>query len=396
MELPTGYGKSLIYMLYIRRDAGLIDKSVVLVVEPLTALAADQVKRAESLNLQPAILSYYGDSCGEFKNSGGSVSVSDHELYSDVCSGKYHILFTSPEAIIQDPFWKKLLLEPALKNRLSAIVVDEAHCILEWGHEFRPAYGELDSVTAQVPHVPVVALTASATPSTIDDISKSLCMRHPVHITASPNRPNIYYSIQRKESSLDSDFGYLIEELRVKRHETPRTIVYCTSVLECGVLYNQLATEISEEEQYLPIGCSPGPQHRLFNQYHRPTPDSQNTIILDGIKKVGGVMRVILSTVALGLGVDFPDVERVIHYGCPQTLEQFYQESGRGGRSGQRAMSVLYFNRHDVREDRVKPEMRNYCLAGYCLRRAIVEHFGFKLAEGVQVHECCSVCNCEP
>ena len=93
-------------------------------------------------------------------------------------------------------------------------------------------------------------------------------------------------------------------------------------------------------------------------------------------------MHVILATVALGLGVDFPDVERVIHYGCSQTLEQFYQESGRGGRSGQRAMLVLYFNRHDVREDRVKPEMRNYCLAGYCLRHAIVEHFGFKLAEG--------------
>lgn len=89
---------------------------------------------------------------------------------------------------------------------------------------------------------------------------------------------------------------------------------------------------------------------------------------------------------------------RVIHYGCPQTLEQFYQESGRGGRSGQRTTSVLYFNGHDVMEDRVKPEIRNYCLAGYCLRHAIVEHFGFKIVEdeNINVQECCSNCKCEP
>ena len=131
------------------------------------------------------------------------------------------MVFTSPEAIIQDPFWKKLLLEPALKSRLSALVIDEAHCIFDWGHEFRPAYAELDSVTAQLPHVPVVALTASATPSSTDEICKNLYMRHPIHITASPNRPNIYYSVQRKASSLDIDFNFLIEELPSKRNETP-------------------------------------------------------------------------------------------------------------------------------------------------------------------------------
>ena len=101
------------------------------------------------------------------------------------------------------------------------------------------------------------------------------------------------------------------------------------------MLYNMLATEIPEHEQYHPLGCSHCPQHRLFNQYHRPTPDTQNhpsSIILNDMKKVGGVMRVVLATVALGLGVDFPDVDRVIHYGCPETLEQLYQESGSMGR----------------------------------------------------------------
>lgn len=265
--------------MYIRQDAGLmaeLDNLLVLVVEPLSTLAADRMKRAEVLNVQTANLPYHRDSCeSEFKNSSAVTSVSDHQLYTAICSGKLFYLTRS-----YYPLWKELLLEPSLK-KLTAIVVDEAHCTLDWGHDFRPAYGELGSVTAQVPHIPLVALTASATTSTVDEISKSLCMRHPIRVTASPNRPNIYYSIQRKGASLDNDFTALIEELRLKRNDTPRTIVYCTSVLECGVLYNQLATEIVEKQHYHPIGCTPCPQHRLFNQYHRPTPDSQKSFILN-------------------------------------------------------------------------------------------------------------------
>ena len=104
-------------------------------------------------------------------------------------------------------------------------------------------------------------------------------------------------------------------------------------------------------------------------------------------------MRVILATVALGLGVNCPDVDQTVHYGCPETMEQYYQESGRGGRSGQQSTAILLFNGHDIREDRVKPEMRKYCLDEGCLRHAIVTHFGFHITHTVTPkHNCC--CNC--
>ena len=262
------------------------------------------------------------------------------------------------------------------------------------GSDFRPAYSELDSITAHLPHTPLLALTASATPSTIEDISKSLCMRHPVCITANPNRPNIRYVVARKKPTLEEEFEWLIEELRSKREKTPRTIVYCTSVLECGMIYNVFSSEIPEDEQYHPLGSDPAPERRLFNQFHRPTPEAQKSIILKDVMQEGGVMRIILATVALGLGVNCPDVDRTVHYGCPETMEQYYQESGRGGRSGQQSTSILLFNGHDIREDRVKPEMRKYCLDEEgCLRHAIVTHFCFHITHAVTPkHNCC--CNC--
>lgn len=261
------------------------------------------------------------------------------------------------------------------------------------GGDFRPAYSELDSMTAQLPGASVLALTASATPFAIDEICKSLSMRHPVRITANPNRGNILYTVARKKTDLEEEFEWLIEELRSKREKTPRTLIYCTSVLECGLIYNIFANEIPDDEQYHPLGSDPSPQKRLFNQFHRPTPEEQKSIILKDLMLDRGVMRIVMATVALGLGVNCPDVVRTIHYGCPETLEQYYQESGRGGRSGQQSTSTLLYNGRDIREDRVKPEMRKYCLEEKCLRYVIVNHFGFCVAHAVNPkHNCCSVC----
>lgn len=241
--------------------------------------------------------------------------------------------------------------------------------------------------------MPLLALTASATPSTIEEISKKLCMHHPAHIVANPNRENICYIVLRKKATLEEEFMWLIEELRCKREKTPRTLIYCTSVIDCGMIYNVFTSDIPEDEQYHPIGSDSVPEKRLFNQFHRPTPEVQKSIILKDLMHPGGVMRVIFATVALGLGVNCPDVDRTIHFGCPETMEQYYQESGRGGRSEQQSTATLLFNGHDIREDRVKPDMRKYCLEEKCLRHAIVNHFGFIINHAViPKHSCC--CNC--
>ena len=157
----------------------------------------------------------------------------------------------------------------------------------------------------------------------------------------------------------------MVEELRSKREKILRLFVYCTSVLEYGLIYSIFANEVPDIEQYHPLGSEPSPQKHLFNQFHRPTQEEQKSVIL---MLDGGVMRIIMATVAVGLGVNCPNVERTIHCGCHETIEQYYQESGRGGRSGQQSTANFLYNGHDIREDRVKPEMRKYSLEEQCLR----------------------------
>jgi len=304
--MPTGGGKSLCYQL-----PALMHEGLTIVVSPLIALMQDQVRQLSDARI-PAT----------FLNSSLSAAESGQRLRA-LREGAYRLLYVAPERLLMDGFLDELL--PALREGpgLAAFVVDEAHCVSEWGHDFRPEYRQLQRFRQRAPNVPCLAFTATATERVRADIVRQLDLRNPAIHVASFNRPNLYYRVRHKDSR---SFAEMLAALRAPGSG----IVYCLS--------RRRVEEVAERLRGEGIAALP---------YHAGLPaderaENQERFIRDDV-------QVIVATVAFGMGINKPDVRRVIHYDLPRSIEGYYQEAGRAGRDGEAADCVLYFGPQDIR-----------------------------------------------
>ena len=349
--MPTGGGKSLCYQL-----PALIFDGITLVISPLIALMKDQV---DALNANGI--------AARFINSSLSASEIEH-VQAQVRRGQVKILYVAPERLALRAFRRFLH-----SLNLSLIAVDEAHCISEWGHEFRPDYRNLKQLRQDFPAVPVIALTATATERVREDIIGQLDLQQGQVFLSSFNRSNLSYSVQPKASS----WGQLMSLLQQRRSQS--TIIYCFSRQET----EDLARDLNAR------GLSARPYHAgLDPEVRRRT---QEDFIRDRVP-------IIVATIAFGMGIDKPDIRLVVHYSLPRSLEGYYQETGRAGRDGLPSECVLFYSYADkARQDYFINQMEDaveqrnarqklammveFAQAPSCRRRLILEYFGEKWPE---------------
>ena len=349
--MPTGGGKSLCYQL-----PALVFSGTTLVVSPLIALMKDQVDDLNANGI-PA----------RFINS--SLSASEiRQVQTHVHQGRVKILYLAPERLALPGFLRFLQ-----SLELSLIAIDEAHCISEWGHQFRPDYRNLRQLRQEFPSVPVVALTATATERVRQDIIDQLDLQRGQVFLSSFNRANLSYSVRPKNESWNT----LLSLLRQGQH-TP-AIIYCFSRRETESLANDLSVEGLSARAYH-AGLDPAVRRK-----------TQEDFVRDRVP-------IIVATIAFGMGIDKPDIRLVVHYSLPKSLEGYYQETGRAGRDGLPSQCVLFFSVSDkISQDyfinQIADEseqatardklakMVEFAQLPICRRRFILEYFGELWAE---------------
>ena len=351
--MPTGGGKSLCYQL-----PALILDGLTLVVSPLIALMKDQVDALEANGIQAA-----------FVNS--TLSYQEiRRVQMRASQGELKMLYVAPERLATPRFRQFLRYA-----RLSLIAVDEAHCISEWGHDFRPDYRNLKALRQDFPAVPVIALTATATEKVRDDIVEQLGLHKARAVISSFNRPNLTYVVRPKRRAFDA----LLELLRRQR-EGP-AIVYCFS---------------RQGAEDLAAALTEGGVRAL--PYHAGLDDSVRRDVQD--RFAGDEVPVIVATIAFGMGIDKPDIRLVVHYDLPKSVESYYQETGRAGRDGLPSECVLFYTYGDKlkqdffigkiedaverhRAEQKLARMVEFCEIRTCRRDFLLGYFGEKWeAEG--------------
>ncbi len=371
--LPTGGGKSLTYQL-----PALLAPGLTVVISPLIALMQDQVDRLRANGI-PAT----------FVNS--SLDPDERSRREQLAlAGKVKLLYVAPERLMTPSF---LSLLDAVERGvgLSLLAVDEAHCVSEWGHDFRPEYRQIGQLRNRYPQTPMLALTATATARVREDILTQLRLRNPYIHVASFDRPNLSYIVRQKGGGRNS-YGDLVELLRSIDAEQPGApvIIYCQS--RKGV--DELTDRLNRN------GIRALPYHAGMSAEDRA--ENQNRFVRDDAP-------VLVATIAFGMGIAKPDVRAVIHYDLPRSLEGYYQESGRAGRDGLPAQCVLFFSygdknkvdymimqKPDPQEQAVaRRQLRDvldYGEADQCRRRILLAYFG-----ETYPHESCGACDiCDP
>jgi ATP-dependent DNA helicase RecQ len=305
--MPTGGGKSLCFQL-----PALLSPGVCIVISPLIALMQDQVRLLQDNGIDAT-----------FINSSLERSEVSRRL-ARLERGDLKLLYVAPERLLQAEFEEGILPRVHATRGISALVVDEAHCVSDWGHDFRPEYRQLSRIRTRFPGVPIAAFTATATERVRQDIVQQLALREPRIHVASFNRPNLYYAVRPKSAATYTEVAELA------RRESGAGIVYCLSRKRVDELAAQL-----QDDRIRAL-----PYHAGLDAKTRR--DNQDAFIRDDA-------QVIVATIAFGMGINKPDVRWVVHYDLPKTLEGYYQESGRAGRDGAPARCVLYFGAGDIR-----------------------------------------------
>jgi ATP-dependent DNA helicase RecQ len=304
--MPTGGGKSLCFQL-----PALLKPGLTVVVSPLIALMQDQVDALQDNGIGATFLN----------SSLSWDDVRSRELA--ILKGKIKLLYVAPERLLGEKFLP-FLEQVRSQIGISAFAIDEAHCVSEWGHDFRPEYRQMKQLRQRYPDVPILALTATATGRVRQDIIQQLTLREPGIHVASFNRPNLYYDVQPKERQ---SYNQLLKQIRAHKGSG---IVYCLSRRKVDEVAFRLQND----------GISALPYHAGLSDEVRAT--NQTRFIRDDV-------QVMVATIAFGMGINKPDVRFVIHYDLPRNLESYYQESGRAGRDGELAHCTLLFGAGDIR-----------------------------------------------
>jgi ATP-dependent DNA helicase RecQ len=305
--MPTGGGKSLCFQL-----PALLSPGVCIVVSPLIALMQDQVRQLQDNGIEATFINSSLDRAEIARR------------FARLERGDLKLLYVAPERLLQSEFEGEVLPRLQATHGISSLIVDEAHCVSEWGHDFRPEYRQLHRLRTRFADVPIAAFTATATQRVQQDIVRQLALREPsIHI-ASFNRPNLYYAVRPKTNATYT-------EVRDRARENNGAgIVYCLSRKRVDEIAERLQTD----------GVRALPYHAGLEADTRR--DNQEAFIRDDA-------QVIVATIAFGMGINKPDVRWVVHYDLPKTLEGYYQESGRAGRDGEPARCILYFGAGDIR-----------------------------------------------
>ena len=352
--MPTGGGKSLCYQL-----PALMMEGTAIVISPLIALMKNQVDAIRHFS--------EADHVAHFLNSSLNRSAID-AVKGDIRAGLTKLLYVAPESLT-----KEENIEFLKTVKISFYAVDEAHCISEWGHDFRPEYRRIRPIINEIEVRPVIALTATATPKVQNDIQKSLGMADAVVYKSSFNRPNLYYEIRPKTTSIDKDIIKFI-----KANPGKSGIIYCLSRKRVEELAEMLRVN---DIKALPYHAGMDAATRSANQ---------DAFLLEKVD-------VIVATIAFGMGIDKPDVRFVIHYDMPKSLEGYYQETGRAGRDGGEGHCITFYSAKDLQKMEKfmqgKPvaeqeigrqlliETQSYAEASSCRRRSLLFYFGEQFHE---------------
>ncbi len=356
--MPTGGGKSLCYQL-----PALIMEGITIVVSPLISLMQDQVSSLETAGIHSAFL-----------NSSLSWEEYCHAT-DEIKSGEIKIVYVSPEGLATNRI-RELLSAPELK--ISCITIDEAHCVSQWGHDFRPDYLEIKSIRNLFPQAVMLALTATATEHVRQDICQNLGMKKPKVFISSFNRENIYLEVQPKRNALDLVINC------IHKHSGESGIIYCTSRKQV----DELASTLDKK------GYSVLPYHAGLNDETRAK--NQDLFIKDEV-------QIIVATIAFGMGINKPNVRYVINYDLPKSIEEYYQEIGRAGRDGLPSHALLLYSAQDIHKIRwffqesASPEkdemllqgMIKYATSRTCRRQALLQYFGEAFTPDKSNEECC-------
>lgn len=347
--MPTGGGKSLCYQL-----PSLISDGTAIVISPLIALMKNQVDAMRNFS--------ENDSVAHFLNSSLSKSAID-QVKTDIIAGRTKLLYVAPESLTKEENIEFLKTVP-----ISFYAVDEAHCISEWGHDFRPEYRRIRPIINEIGTRPVIALTATATPKVQHDIIKNLAMTDAVVYKSSFNRPNLYYEIRPKTNNTDKDIIRFI-----KQRPSKSGIIYCLSRRKVEEFAELLRVN---NIKAMPYHAGMDPATRSANQ---------DAFLLEQVD-------IIVATIAFGMGIDKPDVRFVIHYDMPKSLEGYYQETGRAGRDGGEGICLTFYSRKDLQKmekfmqgkpvteqeigKQLLAETAAYAESSLCRRRTLMHYFG--------------------
>ncbi len=352
--MPTGGGKSLCFQL-----PSLIMEGTAIVISPLISLMKNQVDAMRNYSDEEGVAHFLNSSLNK---------QSIDQVKDDVLSGKTRLLYVAPESLTKEEnieFFKKI--------KISFYAVDEAHCISEWGHDFRPEYRRIRPIINEIGKRPVIALTATATPKVQHDIQKNLGMTEAKVFKSSFNRPNLYYEVRPKTNNVDKEIIKFIKERPGKSG-----IIYCLS--------RKKVEELAQMLQVNDINALP---------YHAGMDSSTRSANQDAflLEKVD----VIVATIAFGMGIDKPDVRYVIHYDIPKSLEGYYQETGRAGRDGGEGLCITFYTNKDLQKlekfMQSKPvaeqeigkqlllETASYAETSMCRRKILLHYFGEEYKE---------------
>lgn len=362
--MPTGGGKSLCYQL-----PALLMEGTAIIISPLIALMKNQVDSIKHISET--------DTIAHFINS-SLTKASIDEVKEHIKEGKTKLLYVAPESLT-----KKENVEFLKTIKISFYAVDEAHCISEWGHDFRPEYRKIRTIVNEISRRPIITLTATATDKVSADIKKTLGMSDAKEFRSSFNRPNLWYEVRQKTKDVDKD---IIKFIKSNPHKSG--IIYCLSRKSVEDLAKVLRANDIRAAAY-----HAGMESDVRNA-------TQDDFIMERID-------VIVATIAFGMGIDKPDVRFVIHYDIPKSLEGYYQETGRAGRDGGEGRCVAFFTRKDLQKlekfmegkpiaeqdigRQLLKETANYCESHVCRRKLLLHYFGEEYKE-----ENCGNCdNCQ-